>query len=263
MLGFLRKQPVLDEESVDWMFETFEWALQHFDGDVFFNETVLVTPSNEHFPGRADSIHEMAEMIFEQVKGFAGVAHWPTRLMDEEDVQNLEAPKLLLEGAVRGRKGIVQPNVDDAHRLTITYNAFAVNDPEVMIANYAHVFAHYIASLSKQTPPGGQANWPHVTELLAVFMGFGLMMANTAHTNKVRSCGSCAGPIVERTNYLSENDITYALAIFAVIKDIPNSSVNRYLKKSLQPYFKKAVKDVKSRAGIVDKLKKYGAISAA
>jgi hypothetical protein len=86
-----------------------------------------------------------------------------------------------------------------------------------------------------------------VTELLAVFMGFGLMMANSANTTKIRSCSSCSGPAIERENYLSQYDITYALAIFCCLKGIPSGDAVKNLKSSLRPFFKRAMKDVLGR----------------
>lgn len=255
ILNLFKKKPVLEEDTILWMFDNFAWALKHFDANVFFKETILVVPSNALFPGRADSVHEMAEMIFERVKQYAGVTHWPCRLMDESDVGNMPTPRLLLQGPVRGSQGIVPANVDEANKLVITFNPFAINDPEVMIANYAHVLAHYVGTLSTESPPDGVENWPHITELLAVFMGFGLIMANTAHTAKIRSCSSCSGPAVERTNYLSQLDTTYALAIFCNLKEIPATKVKPYLKASLWPFYKKACKDLTGREDELNRLR--------
>lgn len=257
MFGLLKKQPLLEEQTVQWMFDNFNWALRHFDAEVFYKETILVVPSNELFPGSANNAEDMASLIFERVKSYAGLAHWPCRLLNEEEVTTIEPPKLILTGPVRGSKGIVPVDVDETHRLVITYNPFALNDPEVMIANYAHILSHYLGSLSSEVPPGGTENWPHVTELLAVFLGFGVIMANTAHTAKIRSCGSCSGPAVERTNYLSQEEVTYALAVFTCVRQIPNNQVLRYLKKSLHPFFKKAVKDVMGRDNALAELRSF------
>ena len=121
--------------------------------------------------------------------------------------------------------------------------------------DYAHVLAHYLGSMSKEPPPGGVENWPHITEVVAVFMGFGLMMANSAHTVSIRSCGSCAGPAVERGNALSQYDITYALAIFSCLKGIPTREVLVNLKKTLRPFYKKAAKEVMRKSEELDRVR--------
>ena len=109
--------------------------------------------------------------------------------------------------------------------------------------------------MSKQPPPGGVENWPHITEVVAVFMGFGLMMANSANTVKIRSCGSCSGPAVERSNALSQYDITYALAIFSCLKEIPTREVLAHLKKSLWPFYKKAAKEVMNKTEELNRIR--------
>jgi hypothetical protein len=239
ILDLITRKPVLDETSALWMFDTFAWALRYLDADVFFHETILVTPSNEHFPGGAGNAEELASLVFKRVKDYAGLGHWPCRLINEVDFMPGEPVNIQIEGGLRGSKGIVPATTD-----------------------YAHTLAHYLGATAPEPPPGGRDNWPHVTELLAVFMGFGLMMANTAFTKKIRSCSSCSGPAVERTNYLSQYDVTYALAIFCVLKDIPAKQVLPHLKSTLRPFFKKAMKEVQGKEEEMAHLKTFNTARA-
>jgi hypothetical protein len=48
MFGWLRKRPMLDPGSSEWIIDAFGWALQQFGTDYFRDHTVLVTPSNRH-----------------------------------------------------------------------------------------------------------------------------------------------------------------------------------------------------------------------
>ncbi len=251
MLGRLlgRNEPVLDEETILWQFDTYAWALEQFDAGVFYNETELVLPDNRYFPGTADSPEGMARLIFDHVKRYAGVSHWPTELIEENACATLPAPKLQIEGDLRGAGGIVQRNVLPEHRLPVLYNEGMLGSPETIIASFAHTLAHYLGSLASAEPPGGLENWPHVTELLAVFMGFGVIFANDAYNFRA-GCGNCGPAAVERENYLSQHDVTYALAIFTTLKQIPEKQVKGYLKKSLRGYFGKAMKDVRERAAL-------------
>lgn len=253
IFSFLKKPPPLDEDSVQWLFESFAWSLRNFDADVFRDETILVIPSNEHFPGRVDSVHGMASLIFEQVKEYAGMKHWPCRLVDQMGCAVGMPPEIQIEGALRGSGGVISDAVDDANRPVITYDPKLIGNPEALIASYAHTLAHYLGGMARELPPGGEENWPQVTEVLALFMGFGLMFANSAFTFK-GGCGSC-GASAERHNYLSQFDMTYALAIFCVLKDIPNNEVVRHLKKSLRSFYKDCVKDVNERRDELDGLR--------
>lgn len=251
MFGFLQKQPLIDDATRQWLMDIYAWALRHFGADVFYQESILVTPTEAHFPGRADSVHGMAELVFEQVKRHAGVAHWPTRLVPPGAFDPDIPQRLELTGAVRGTRGDAPVVVDPAHRLTITYQPNMVNDPEALIATYAHTLASYMAALAGAEPPGGRENWPQMTEVLAVFMGFGVMIANTAYAAPKTGCGSCRMPGAERASYLSQYDLTYALALFCALKGIPQGEAARHLKGPLKGFFRKALKEAGRDSGTI------------
>jgi len=256
LFPFLKPSQLLDETTVQWMFDSFAWALRNFDARIFFDETILVTPSNEHFPGRESSAEGMTGLIFDRVRLYASMRHWPCQLVDEDAAESLPPPALPVEGLARATKGAMPVTVDEVQRLPVIYRTDQLRDPEVMIAHFAHTLAHYLGTTANEPPPGGEENWLHVTELLAVFMGFGVAMADSANTAKIRSCSSCSGPAVERENYLSQFDVTYALAIFCCLKDIPTREAVKHLKSSLRPFFKKAVKDVMRREPQLQHLQK-------
>jgi hypothetical protein len=254
MFGLLDKKPPLDESSSQWLFETFGWALNNFNAELFYSDTQLVLPNNEFFPGRADSHHGMAGLIFDRVKDYAAVSHWPTLIADQNTCPLIEAPRVQIKGALRGPEGIADETVDDAHRLLIPYNPQQVSNPEGMIASFAHILAHYMGQMAKEPPPGGAEYWPHATEVLAVYLGFGLMFSNSAFTFR-GGCGSCYNPHATRDAYLSEVEATYALALFAVLKGIPNSAVTGHLKKHLRGIYKKSVRDISGRVQDLERLR--------
>lgn len=253
IFDFLKTTPVLDEESVEWQFAVYEWALRNFDADIFFQQSVLVEPSNQFFPGHADNIEEMAQLIFDKVREYAALQHWPCRLTAEQSCAT-QAPRIVVAGALRDMKGLIPVDVKEEDSLSILYDPRQVRNPEAIIASYAHTLAHYLGSMAQDTPPGGEDNWPHITEILAVFMGFGLMFANSAFVYRNTSCGSCQPTTVNRTAYLSQYDITYSLAIFCVLKNIPAKDALKNIKKTLRAYFKRAYKDVKKRSAELEKL---------
>ena len=253
--NFLSHEPLLEEDAVQWIFASYAWALRNFDATVFYDETILVTPSSEHFPGRESSVQGMASLIFERVRAYAGMQHWPFQLVAGDLCQQPAAAPPLIEGALRGSKGIAPVDGEAAQQLMISYDPQAVGNPEAMIAGFAHSLAHHLGSMATEPPPGGLQNWPHLTEILAVFMGFGLMFANSAFNVRTRSCGSCGGSAAERYNFLSQYDITYALALFCVLKEIPNRDATPHLKKSLRGFFRRSVKEIHGRTAELERLR--------
>lgn len=257
-LDFFKTSPVLDKESIQWQFELYEWALRHFDASIFFHYSQLVEPSNQFFPGRANSSEEMAQLIFSKVKKYAALSHWPCYLSSKMSTENscrTQPVKVIVSGNLRTINGVEPDYVLLENRLPIIYDPRQVNNPEAIIATFAHTLAHHLASMAPEAPPGGAENWPHAIEVLAVFLGFGLMFANSAFVYKNITCGSCQPTTIDRTAWLSQYDITYSLAIFCVLKDIPAKHATKNIKKSLRSYFKKAYKDVQKQSSQLEKLK--------
>jgi hypothetical protein len=83
--------------------------------------------------------------------------------------------------------------------------------------------------------------------------GFGLMFANSAFTFR-GGCGSCYNPQAKWDAYLSEQESTYTLAIFAVLKAIPHSTVTGHLKRHLRGFYKQAVKEIGRRSDVLSRL---------
>jgi hypothetical protein len=254
VFAFLRSKPLLDEDSVQWIFDVYDWGLRNLGGDVFCRETRLVLPTPDHFPGRAESVQGMAELVFARVAAHAGMAHWPLRLAapGQPAAGNLAA--LSIPGPLRGQQGVADEADAPVEWLSLNYAPGLVNAPEALIGVFAHQLAQLLASQVAEEPPGGRENWPHFTELLGVFMGFGLMLSNTAFKVPRGGCGSCATDNVGRTSYLSQYHLTYALALFAILKGTRNREVLPHLKSPLRPFFKKAVKDIKDRADALEAL---------
>ena len=256
LFDLFKSRPLLDEESIVWLFDMYEWALQNFDANIFFEHSRLVIPSNKHFPGTANSAHEMAQLIFDKVREYSALKHWPCRLTSDQSCLT-QPQRIVLSGAVREVNGVEPDDVAEEDRLIVMYDPRQVTNPEAIIATFAHILAHYLGGMSETISPGGEENWSQATEVLAVFLGFGLMFSNSAFNYRNVACGSCQPIKVNRQAYLSQYDITYALAIFAVLKDIPAGQVSTHLKKSLRSYFKKAYKDVNNRDSDISRLRSY------
>jgi len=245
MFGFLESGSVIDEETVDWIFDVFDWSLAEFDVNAFIKESVLVVPTNEFFPGKADSTAAMAKLIFEQVQRYAGLSHWPCQLVDETGFQGyLNRPASLNLSATRNDASLtsVAP-VEEKAMLVIPYHSAQVGTPDTLIAHYASILAFYLGGIAQTEPPGGEASYGYAMEVLAIRLGFGVLFANTAY-NFRGGCGKCSGPKVDREIYLSQDEAVYALALFSVLKQLPTKQVTGQLKSHLRSVYKRAVKDI-------------------
>ena len=247
MLGNLFKtKPVLEEETIQWLFDGFAWTLENFGSDVFYAETDLIEPSKKFFPGGDEDIDGMAKLIFDKVRHYSGLDHWPCQLIDHHEFE--QTPTADAQQALQSL------NETTTTPLTLLYDPQQVGSPNVMIANYAQALAHHLGTLAPQPAPCDQEQWPHMMELLAVSMGFGLMFVDTAVPPR-RTCGSCGSPAMDRVGALTEMQVCYALAIFCELKQIPAKQVYPHIKNYLKPSYTKATKDVAQRTEQLARLK--------
>ena len=234
--------------------------MRWFDAKYFRDQTPLIAPTNDYFPGRADSVQGMAEIIFHATAGYAGMGHWPLRLMPPEAGIPIAPPRLALPQPLRGAPGGsagpgTQVGTRTPDMIPIAYDPILVNNPEPLIAGLAQNLAHHLGAAAGEPPPGGLQNWPQATEIIGVFLGFGVLFANTAFQFQTRSCGSCGGPSPQRQAFLSQFDLTYALALFCVLKGIPPREAQRHLKKSLRSHFKSCMGDITRREAALTDLR--------
>ncbi|CAA0096732.1 Uncharacterised protein [BD1-7 clade bacterium] len=255
MFALFKRSAPIDEFSIDWMFSTFAWALENFDAKYFQYETELILPEERFFPGSFDSANAMAKGIFESVKTHAGLQHWPFEFVEPE--RFLPQPVALQQQLVTGKRGgsaqVTAYNAD-YHPLTLSYQPQQINKPDALASSYAHLLAQHQLFQSQLAVPGGEAYTAQATEIIAVMMGFGLLMANTAYTFK-GGCGSCYNAAENRQATLSENHSVYALAMFCALKGVDNKLVLQQLKKHLRPVYKRSYRDIQSREQQLDKLK--------
>ena len=244
MLNFFRSKPLIDDASCEWMFDTFAWALTHFDHQEFFQRTQLIQPTNDFFPGNIDSRHGMAETIFNHVVKYAGLSHWPLQLQAPQSFSG-QPPALLDLSAVQRDSSTANtlPVLVTSQPLAMTYNPQQASKPGDLASSYAHHLAQHVVAQSQQLPPGGAEYFNASTEIVAIFMGFGVMMANSAYTFR-GGCGSCYNAQSNRQATLSEDNVIFALALVCRLKGIPTRDATHNLKGYLRRNFKLALKQI-------------------
>lgn len=241
MFGLFATKPLFDEGTTLWLFDAYAWALENFGSDIFYHQTQLITPSDQFFPDRIESPQEMLIKLFDRVRGYAQMEHWPCELVPSTLAFTL--PAVTVSGAPRGPGCEVSIN-GETQNAPITFDPQQIRNPPVLIARFAQELAAYLGRSVKQAPPSGEDYRGHASDLLAVFMGFGLFLANNAFTiTKGGGCSGC-GISAQCMGSLTEEEFTYALAIFAALKDISHKEVEGQLKSSVRAFYRKAVKEL-------------------
>ncbi|MEM5529596.1 hypothetical protein WN093_12285 [Gammaproteobacteria bacterium AS21] len=240
--GLFFSEQLVSEQSARWVIDCYRWALTHFDSQEFYTRTQLVQPTNQFFPGEVASIEEKADNIFQHSLKYAGLSHWPLRLMHPHHASDIEPPKLALNHIERNSAAPLAVITND-QTIVLSYNKQQTLKPEDLSSHFAHLFAQHMLLQSRQAPPGGMDYAVEASEVLAVFMGFGVMMANSAYTFR-GGCGSCYNAAANRQAALTENEVLFALAVFCRIKQIDIKAASKGLKKHLKAPFNVAARQV-------------------
>jgi len=244
MLSTLFKsEPVVDTGTRDWIIDTYGWAIENFELTVFKKKSQLILPTNQFYPGKVSSIHEMAQFVFEHTLKYAGMQTWPIRLVDPQQITATTLPALKVSETLRGDNAIITIEDEQMKTIDISYNPAQVNQPQDLVSSFAQMLATILVMQSKTLPPGGKECIPQAIDLVACFMGFGVIFANTAYQFR-GGCGSCNNPQANRQASLPEEETIYALAVFCVLKSIPVKTVKPHLKTHLKSTFKKSVKEI-------------------
>lgn len=229
----------IDRDELDFQLATFKWLTGGF-GPV--GARPLILPTRDHFPlSRATGEAKVRE-IFDLVREHAGMAGWPCALQaGASDRPTAVGNALLLRhegGSAPCGTFRVVDGPDGRHGL-ITYNPGMERDPPGLAATFAHELGHYLMATAKTDPPGGWDLHELHTDLAAVYLGFGIFLANSARNFSQFQSGGEMGWSSRRQGYLSEGALVTATVIFQRLA----GRVPMYAAPFLKDYLRKDLKN--------------------
>jgi hypothetical protein len=242
MFGLFGPRLPIDEEELEWQLATFKWLQAEF-GTLAGRPLVLPTQSN--FPPSRRKGHERVVDLFDHVRRAADMEDWACELRPGAADRPVQVgPALLLrhEGAPAPCGTFQVTGEDGAPRVVITYNPALADDPTAMIATLAHELGHYLMSTAASDPPGGWDLHELHTDIAAVYLGFGIFLANSARSFSQFQDATSMGWSARAQGYLSEGALVTALVIFQRIAGNDPQEAAPYLKQYLESDLKRAVK---------------------
>jgi hypothetical protein len=141
----------------------------------------------------------------------------------------------------------------DGNEVVITYQPADVADPAKLIATFIHELAHYLLATRRSESPGGEDLHEYTTDLMTVYLGFGVFQANAAFNFSQHQDVMSQGWQYSRMGYLSERAFVFALAIFLELRGEGSDDANRFLKSHLAADLAK-VRRYLVRARLLDEL---------
>jgi hypothetical protein len=221
-----RPKSFLDSARRDWQFDAFAWLLRNCGGYPKFLETMLVLPIDEHFPDPGMSGHAAVAATFRRVRDHAGMADWPC-IVEPRPSHDAQA------GA--------------AQRVRVIHYDSAQQQPAVLVAHFARELARYLVENVEEAPAGGPEFHGPAVELAAVFMGFGVFMANAS---------------VDPARWeLNEGELVHALAMFCLLSNTAPEIADPHLNPHLRKYLRLAARDLAQHAGGFQRLRSIFVVS--
>ena len=240
---------LIDEETAAWHLGCFAWLIEEFGGDGEFARARLVLPRAADFPTAGEEGHALAERIFKQVRAYCGMGDWPVTLVVDDNPLSLSSRDVGSHG-IASEKHAVGLFMPEPGEVVIAYVPSLLDDPPQLIATLAHELAHYLLASAQSAPPCEAEEVEFLTDLTAVFLGFGVFLANARFNQEVVTFGAMEGVGWHRTGYLPEHDLIFALAIFLAVKRLDANAALKHLKPHLRSQLGRAQRQLANEAAI-------------
>jgi tetratricopeptide (TPR) repeat protein len=233
MFGWFESQSTLTAEQRRWIDDRFTWLRKEFGEERL--RGVVVTPTDEFFPDRYEPTAEGAATLLDRLCGYMDVdrTRIDLRLYANPSADAAAAafnPGLPREFAL----GAFQ---EDDERIVIWLEQSRLTEPHSVVSTLAHELGHVHLLADKRCDQNTPDHEP-LTDLLTVYFGLGVFVANTAIREAHWRSGNVSGWSVGRQGYLSIPDFAYALALYAHARGENRPSWLKHLRPDLRAFFK-------------------------
>src|SRR5579863_2187491 len=185
MFGFSPKLPISEEER-QWVDQGFH-RLEKLLGRRRMLEAQVIQPTAEYFPDLYDGSPTSAEALFQRVCGYMRVDRVCVELhIFPDETQELRKILPYWQGNSGGCAGFYShfpsgDHGDDGYeaRMLVALRSTQLSDPLSLVATMAHELGHVILLGGELISPKTPDHEP-LTDLLTVFLGFGIFNANSA-----------------------------------------------------------------------------------
>lgn len=255
MFGLFKKKPIIDNSARTWLLDSYEWAMRSCGSDTFFENVELILPNSDFFPEKVSDDKQLVRYVFESMKKYAGLDDWPIEIIEKSSNPNpVVAETLVVTGTPYDPPmDVIFPEQDD-DPILIEYSLELAGNPERLVSAFAYDLSRIFCSYMTEEPPGGEELLGHNIELTAGFLGFGIIMANSTFQFQQYTNVDSQGWASSSVGYLSQYELTYALAIFCELKKIETNYIENTLKNTLLPYFKLAREELSADKKILWRL---------
>jgi hypothetical protein len=218
MFSWFRPQSPLPSPEKLWIEQRLSWLVRVF-GLERLRSAAVILPTPAFFPDAYQPEPQAVRHLLDRICGLMGVD--PSRI-DLEFLSEREAQIGKRVGDYRG-----------GAREQIRVATSQLQDLPALIATLAHETAHVLLLGDGRMTPD---EWDHeqVTDLLTVFLGLGVICANSVMRESSKTLGQWHFWRLSRQGYLSEREYGYALAVFAYARGEANPPWARHLRPNVR-----------------------------
>jgi hypothetical protein len=244
---FSRKpKPPLDADEWEWQLAAFAWLEREF-GDA---PRILALPDGEEFPDTDATGHALAEELLERVKAIAGMADWATTLIplrQRPSSYTVNSVAAINSGPGAAGTFQIKRTKEGLPFAEIHYDEGDLKQLTALVGTLAHEVAHYLLHSSSSLGPGGEDTEELLTDLTAVWLGFGIFLGNHARHSGHVADGQGQWYVSGSRGYLSERARMSALAISETLAGRNALEAAPYLKPYLRDDLKAALRYIETR----------------
>jgi len=207
-------------------------------------EATVILPTPEHFPDPYDQTERALRSMFRRVAELMDVNPSTIELTVfacEYDMTRRLVP--FFSGNDSGASGLYMDEPEKPH---VSVDEELLKDPTGLVAVLAHEIGHIILlrpGLVSRDDPDMEA----LTDLLTVFLGFGIFSANSAFSFEQHTHYDSQGWSARRLGYLPEEVYGYSLARFAYERGETKPRWAGFLSTNVAAYLKRSVAWLSSR----------------
>lgn len=233
MFDWLFGAPACPVEPQDrtWLEGRTRWLVGEF-GLSAARSARMVLPTPEFFPDPYDATRPAARRLIARVCRYMGVD--PTGL----EVGFLDAGAPPGEGHREWAAGLYE---SDGFSVRVSIDEASLADPLAVVATAAHELAHVLL-LGQGRLYGDEPDNEQVTDLLTVYLGFGVFTANSRVRDRTTRSVASEQWSISRLGYLDQPQVGYALALWARLRGEGNPPWSRHLCADVRAYLKRGLR---------------------
>lgn len=236
MFKWFRPACPCDPVAKAWVEERLQWLSEQFE-DSAFSGLPVVLPTNKFFPDRYDGSLPTVRKMLERVCRFMD--------LDADSIvlklaSRMGHDEIMVDGSGQQLPGLAGTYKRVGENFVITLNKADLERPMNLVGTLAHELAHVRLLGEFRIEPDVFDN-ELLTDLTAVFFGFGIFLANSPRAFQSQM-SKWPGTQVKKPEYMSAPMYAHALAHLAWFRGERKPAWGKHLHFNARPEFKQALR---------------------